>query len=81
MIDSRRIFNVLTKTFKGYETIIIFLIKIFTQFSLHGSFYSLVLSCKKRTACVSFSEFYWIYAVRIFNTNTNSISSISLYAN
>ena len=35
MIDSRRIFNVLPKTFKGYETIIIFLIKIFTQFSLH----------------------------------------------
>lgn len=70
MTDSKRFFNILTKTFKGHKTIIIFLIKIFTQFQLAWPFYSQVWSFKVKIACVSFSKFYWLNAVRIFNTNT-----------
>lgn len=66
---SKRIFNILTKIFKGHETTIIFLIKIFTEFQLAWLFYSLVWSFKVKIACASFSKFYWLNAVRIFNTN------------
>lgn len=58
----KRVFNVLTKLFKGHRTIILFLIdfsfpslivKIAMRgFSLHSHFYGPALPCKAKTACI-----------------------------